>query len=99
MVNNFHLLLSIGNTNKYQLPSKVIEYISLGKPVIHYAEIHTDPMYRFENQFDNLKIINKETEPHDINNYLKKFHNRIFEFNYDNFVNNFSPDAIIKKLN
>ncbi len=99
MINNFHLLLSIGNTNKYQLPSKVIEYISLGKPVIHYAEIPTDPMYRFENQFDNLKIINKETEPNDINNYLKIFHNRIFEFNYDNFVNNFSPDAIIKKLN
>ena len=39
MIDNFHILLSIGNTNKYQLPSKVIEYISLGKPVLHFAEI------------------------------------------------------------
>jgi hypothetical protein len=99
MINNFHILLSIGNTNKYQLPSKVIEYISLGKPVLHYAEIHTDPMYRFEDLFDNLQIINKDTDKTDINNYLKRFHNQSFEFNYDNFIENFSSNSIIKELN
>jgi hypothetical protein len=98
MINNFHLLLSIGNTNKYQLPSKVIEYISLGKPVIHFAEIPSDPMYRFEKLFANLKIINKETQPSDINNYLKTFHKGNFDFNYDNFVENFGSNAIIKEL-
>ncbi len=99
MINNFHLLLSIGNTNKYQLPSKVIEYISLGKPVIHFAEIPSDPMYRFEKLFTNLKIINKETQPSDVNNYLKTFQNGSFDFNYDNFIENFSSNAIIKELN
>ena len=99
MINNFHLLLSIGNTNKYQLPSKVIEYISLGKPVIHFAEISSDPMYRFEKLFTNLKIINKETQPQDINNYLKTFQNGSFNFNYDNFIENFGSNAIIKELN
>ena len=99
MINNFHLLLSIGNTNKYQLPSKVIEYISLGKPVIHFAEIPSDPMYRFEKLFTNLKIINKETQPGDVNNYLKTFQNGSFDFNYDNFIENFSSNAIIKELN
>ena len=99
MINNFHLLLSIGNTNKYQLPSKVIEYISLGKPVIHFAEIPSDPMYRFEKLFGNLKIINKETQPSDINNYLKLFQNGTFDFNNDNFIENFGSSAVIKKLN
>ncbi len=99
MINNFHILLSIGNTNKNQLPSKVIEYISLGKPVIHYAEIPTDPMYRFEKLFTNLIIINKETQLNDISSYLKMFQNGSFEFNYKNFVENFGANAIIKKLN
>ena len=99
MINNFHFLLSIGNTNKYQLPSKVIEYISLGKPVIHFAEIPSDPMYRFEKLFGNLKIINKETQPSDINNYLKLFQNGTFDFNSDNFIENFGSNAVINKLN
>ena len=99
MINNFHLLLSIGNTNKYQLPSKVIEYISLGKPVIHFAEIPSDPMYRFEKLFGNLKIINKETQPSDINNYLKLFQNGTYDFDNDNFIENFGSNAVIKKLN
>ena len=99
MINNFHILLSIGNTNKYQLPSKVIEYISLGKPVLHYAEIHTDPMYRFEDLFDNLQIINKDTDKSDIDNYLKMFQNHSFEFNYDNFIDNFGSNSIVKELN
>jgi len=99
MIDNFHILLSIGNTNKYQLPSKVIEYISLGKPVLHYAEIHTDPMYRFEDLFDNLQIINKDTDKSDINNYLKRFQNHSFKFNYDNFIDNFGSNSILKELN
>ena len=49
MVSKMHILLSIGNFNKYQMPSKVIEYISLGKPVLHFAEIADDPLYNFEN--------------------------------------------------
>ena len=44
MVNSLHGLLSIGNLNPSQLPSKVIEYISTGKPVLHYVEIQDDPV-------------------------------------------------------
>ena len=53
MVDKIHILLSIGNFNKYQMPSKVVEYLSLGKPVLHYAEIIDDPLYNFEKLFDN----------------------------------------------
>jgi hypothetical protein len=98
MINNFHILLSIGNKNKYQLPSKVIEYISLGKPVLHYAEIPSDPMYRFETLFDNLKIIDKNTKEKDLLEFLKIFQSNQFEFNYKEFENYFSPKHIIDNL-
>ncbi len=98
MVNNFHILLSIGNKNKYQLPSKVIEYISLGKPVLHYAEILSDPMYKFETLFDNLKIIDKNTKEKDLLEFLKIFQSNQFEFNYKEFENYFSPKHIIDNL-
>ena len=98
MVNNFHILLSIGNKNTYQLPSKVIEYISLGKPVLHYAEISSDPMYRFETLFENLKIIDKNTIENDLLEFLKNFQFNQVEFNYKEFENNFSPKHIIDNL-
>ena len=98
MINNFHILLSIGNKNTYQLPSKVIEYISLGKPVLHYAEILSDPMYRFETLFKNLKIIDKNTDENDILKFLKIFQSNQVEFNYKEFENNFSPKHIIDNL-
>ena len=37
MAGSFHCLVSIGNLNTTQIPSKVIEYISTGKPVIHFC--------------------------------------------------------------
>ena len=42
MLTSLHCLLSIGNLNPAQLPSKVIEYISTGKPVLHFVEIKDD---------------------------------------------------------
>ena len=54
MVNSLHCLLSIGNLNPSQLPSKVIEYISTGKPVIHFVEIQDDPVLEIANEFSNL---------------------------------------------
>ena len=70
-LNKMHILLSIGNFNKYQMPSKVIEYISLGKPVLHFAEIADDPLYNFNKLFDNLKIINSKTTKNELENYFE----------------------------
>ena len=44
MSSTVHCLLSIGNLNNKQLPSKVVEYISTGKPVVHFSEIDEDPV-------------------------------------------------------
>ena len=98
MLEEMHILLSVGNLNKYQLPSKVIEYISLGKPVLHFAEIHDDPLYNFQDLFENLKIIDKSTSNKEINEFLKVFELGQFNFDADNFRNYFSPKKIFDDL-
>ena len=93
-----HVLLSIGNFNKYQMPSKVIEYISLGKPVLHFAEIEDDPLYNFNNLFDNLKIINSKTTKNELDNYFENIRENRIELNVVNFNNNFSATELINNL-
>ena len=98
MLEEMHILLSIGNFNKYQLPSKVIEYISLGKPVLHFAEIKDDPLYGFEDLFKNFKIINKNTSNKEIDKFLKVFELGEFNFDYKTFDSNFTSKKIINDL-
>ena len=98
MVNEIHILLSIGNLNKYQMPSKVIEYLSLGKPVLHYAEIESDPIYNFEKLFDNLKIINSKTTKNELEIYFEFVKENRLELNLENFNNNFSVSKLVDDL-
>ena len=98
MVNKIHILLSIGNFNKYQMPSKVIEYLSLGKPVLHYAEIIDDPLYNFEKLFDNLKIINSKTTKNELEIYFEYIKENRLELNIENFNNKFSTSKLIDDL-
>jgi len=98
MVSKMHVLLSIGNFNKYQMPSKVIEYISLGKPVLHFAEIPDDPLYNFNDLFDNLKIINSKTTKNELENYFENIREKRLELNTGNFNNNFSAAELINNL-
>ena len=98
MVNKIHILLSIGNFNKYQMPSKVIEYLSLGKPVLHYAEIIDDPLYNFEKLFDNLKIINSKTTKNELEIYFEYIKENRLELNKENFNNKFSTSKLVDDL-
>tara|TARA_B100000609_G_scaffold17340_1_gene12618 strand:- start:4081 stop:5304 length:1224 start_codon:yes stop_codon:yes gene_type:complete len=98
MIKKTHILLSIGNLNKYQMPSKVIEYLSLGKPVLHYAEIENDPFYNLEDLFDNLKIINNRTTKNDLKIYFDKIKENKSEYNFDNLKNKFSASKLIDDL-
>jgi len=40
-------LLHIGNTTEYQLPSKVVDYLAAGKPVVHLSYVAADPFLDF----------------------------------------------------
>jgi len=45
------ILVNIGNENPSQLPSKVVEYISTGKPVLNLAKINEDSSAEFFSQY------------------------------------------------
>ncbi|MDX1942049.1 MAG: glycosyltransferase [Saprospiraceae bacterium] len=41
------ILLNIGNTTDFQLPSKAVEYLAAGKPVLHFSYVSGDPFSVF----------------------------------------------------
>ena len=98
MVSSFHCLVSVGNLNPNQIPSKVIEYIATGKPVIHFAEIDKDPVINISKQFNNLFIVTRDT---DIELFKSKFYDyfkKVQHFDSDNFNNLYSAKALVNKL-
>ena len=99
MVNSLHCLLSIGNLNPSQLPSKVIEYISTGKPVIHFVEIQDDPVLEIADEFSNLIVINKDSNIADVKEQLKNIFINIDKFDIEKFNKNYSAEAVSNKLN
>ena len=98
MTNSFHCLVSIGNLNPNQIPSKVIEYIATGKPVIHFAEIKDDPVIHIADEFDNLFIITKNTDINIFKKDLNKFFLEVDNFDSKKFNKLYSPSALIEKL-
>ena len=99
MTKSFHCLVSVGNLNPNQIPSKVIEYIATGKPILHFTEIDNDPVMHIAEQFNNLFIIRKDT---DIENFKKELNNYFLDidsFNIKKFNRLYSPRALIEKLN
>jgi hypothetical protein len=98
MTTSFHCLVSIGNLNPNQIPSKVIEYIATGKPVIHFAEINDDPVIHIADEFDNLFIITKNTDINIFKKDLNKFFSKVDNFDSKKFNKLYSPSALIEKL-
>tara|TARA_B100001057_G_scaffold105852_1_gene103427 strand:- start:493 stop:1725 length:1233 start_codon:yes stop_codon:yes gene_type:complete len=98
MVNSAHCLLSIGNKNPNQIPSKVIEYLATGKPIIHFTEIHDDPVIKLSNEFHNLVTLNKSDDEKKLSSLLEEMFNKIEKFDKDRFINNYTAGSIIDHL-
>ena len=99
MVDSLHCLLSIGNLNPAQLPSKVIEYISTGKPVLHFVEIQDDPVSKIADEFNNLILINKNSNIADVEKQLSNIFTNVNKFDVEKFNENYSAKAVFNKLN
>ena len=95
MDNEYHALLNIGNQNPFQLPSKVIEYISTGKPIIHYSEITDDPVVGILNERSNSIIINRNTNPEQAK---KEFKEKMFSDKSISSVENFNSVFVVNEL-
>ena len=98
MASSTHCLLSIGNKNAAQLPSKVVEYLSTGKPVVHFAEIGDDPVFEISKNYPNLLVVSKEL---DIEEFIIKLNNlfaNIYEFSSEAFLEEYSPRTLVNKL-
>ena len=99
MASSFHCLVSIGNLNTKQLPSKVIEYISTGKPVIHFCEVENDPVKNISKEFNNLFIVSQTTNRDDLLNQLNLFYKNVSTFKKDIFIQKYTAQSITNILN
>ena len=98
MASSFHCLISIGNLNITQIPSKVIEYISTGKPVIHFCEVENDPVKSIANDFQNLFIISQTSNKETLLNELNSFYKDISTFNKELFIEKYTSNSITEIL-
>ncbi len=86
------ILINIGNTVEHQVPGKVFEYMSVGKPIIHFSKIKNDPAVKYLQRYPKVLII-KEWEAE----------NRDYLFELENFCKensglNLSFDEINNRL-
>ena len=98
MVNSSHCLLSIGNKNPNQIPSKVVEYLATGKPIIHFTEIDDDPVISLSNEFDNLLTFNKDDAEKMLITLQERLFQNIDNFDSDKFIKNFTAKSIVDNL-
>ena len=98
MSDSIHCLLSIGNKNPSQLPSKVIEYISTGKPVIHFAEIENDPVIEISKRYSNLIVISKSSDKDQFIEKLNNLTKNIDKFSSEEFLEEYSPKTLVNQL-
>ena len=98
MVNSTHCLLSIGNKNPNQIPSKVVEYLATGKPIIHFTEIDNDPVIKLSYDFDNLITLNQSVEQENLSLLIEEMVNKMNKFDTVKFIDNYTAKSIINNL-
>mgnify|MGYP001302781391 CR=1 FL=1 len=88
-----NILVNIGNTVEFQVPGKIFEYISSGKPIIHFSKIKNDPTIFYLEKYPLVFIV-KEYEP-----ITAEIIQNIEHFCFNNKDVNISYDDIKKYYN
>lgn len=69
-----NILVNIGNSVEMQVPGKLFEYISTGKPIIHFSKMKNDPALIYLNNYPSVFIINEWEDYSDLDiEALKNF--------------------------
>ena len=58
-MNQATVLINISNNNKYQLPSKLVEYMYTGNPIINIAHLSDDISEQFLNNYPSILPLNQ----------------------------------------
>ena len=61
VMNTADLLLSIGNNDNTQMPSKIFEYMSTGKPILHFAQVPDDRTVRILKRYPMAHIVFRDS--------------------------------------
>mgnify|MGYP005780541583 CR=1 FL=1 len=88
-INSSNFLLNIGNIINNQMPSKIIDYINTGKPIINIYKKPDDPTLKYTQKYDYVIDI-------DENNYNIE---DIKEFIIDNKYNMVSKSKLFESYN
>lgn len=62
MIKEADMLINIGNSLPYMVPSKIFEYISYGKRVISTYRINNDPCIGYLNKYQSALLINENDD-------------------------------------
>ena len=74
MMNEVNILVNIGNTVEFQVPGKVFEYMSTGKPIIHFSKLVEDPALVYLKKYPLLFVVNEwEIDERDYTEALENF--------------------------
>ncbi|WP_348921989.1 hypothetical protein [Enterococcus rotai] len=65
------ILCSIGNVDVSQTPSKIFEYISTGKPILHFYRKKEDPVIKLLSNYEHSMCINQND---DLDVQIRKLH-------------------------
>jgi len=57
---NTDILISIGNFRSHNMASKIFEYMSIGKPIIHFYEIDQDPVLNVLDKYPLALLIKQD---------------------------------------
>lgn len=102
-INKMDALISLGNKESEMFPSKIVSYISTGKPIIHIYQSENDPIIKFLEFYQNSLVINcKENNTDKIKAFLKNDLKKVsLDEIYANYYRNtpeYNVDMIINFL-
>ena len=98
-IGNTAMLISLGNSHSTMIPSKIFEYISTGKPIIHFYDNDADSSLVYFEKYDNCLIIDTRSDFNENTRlliaFMKKIHIRtdmsalesMFEMNTPRYTN------------
>jgi glycosyltransferase involved in cell wall biosynthesis len=101
---NADTLVNIGNDSEHMIPSKIFEYLSLGKPVIATYKSSVDPSIPYLKKYPLSLLLEEDWDKMDqyvneLENFINNSHNKTLEFEKikEIYFEN-TPSHIVKKI-